>query len=93
MLTNFNTREMPRALQNMLERDQGPATASPPRRAFLKMAGLSGLALGTFPGLALAQGGAEAALKPTEQPLEWRHASLTPVWRSARSPRTDTPTR
>ena len=69
MLTNFNPKEMPRALQNMLERDQGPAMASPPRRAFLKMAGLSGLALGAFPGLALAQGGAETALKPTEQPL------------------------
>lgn len=75
MLTNFNPKEMPRALQNMLERElgtaqgtaQGTAAASPPRRAFLKMAGLSGLALGTFPAMAMAQ--EATGLKPTEQPL------------------------
>ena len=67
MLTNFNPKELPRALQNMIEREQGTATASPPRRAFLKVIGLSGLALGTFPGMAMAQ--QATGLKPTEQPL------------------------
>ena len=67
-----STHELPRALQKMLARGDDTATAEPPRRSFLKLAGAGGFALGAFPGLALAQaGGAPAApgLKPTQQPL------------------------
>ena len=72
----FDMNQLPRALQKMLGREDSPASA-PPRRAFLKMLGVSGLALGAFPQLALAQGQASAqtsaqspaALKATEQPL------------------------
>ena len=64
----FDMNQLPRALQKMLGRGDGPESA-PPRRAFLKMLGVSGLALGAFPQLALAQAPAPAALKATEQPL------------------------
>jgi isoquinoline 1-oxidoreductase beta subunit len=79
MLPNTFQGELPRALQHLIEREQA-ASAPPaplPRRHFLKMAGLGGLVLGTFPGLATAQGAAAhtaapaAALKPTEQPLSF----------------------
>lgn len=67
MLHPIDHSQLPRALQNMLARSAGADAAEPPRRAFLKMLGVSGLALGAFPHLASAQ--APAALKATEQPL------------------------
>jgi isoquinoline 1-oxidoreductase beta subunit len=77
MLHQIDPKQLPRALQNMLARSTGadstgPADlAAPPRRTFLKMLGVSGLALGAFPHLASAQ--APAALKATEQPLAFVH--------------------
>jgi len=73
MLTHTDYRELPRALQHMLDRDQaGEAAATLPRRSFLKLAGVGGLALGAFPILAMAQADGAAkpagALKPTQQP-------------------------
>ena len=71
MLHHIDTNQLPRALQDMLARgagaDDSASAAELPRRAFLKMLGVSGLALGAFPHLASAQ--APAALKATEQPL------------------------
>jgi isoquinoline 1-oxidoreductase beta subunit len=63
--------ELPRVLQHMLERDQidGPTTL--PRRSFLKILGVGGLALGAFPHLALAQQPGDnraEPLKPSQQP-------------------------
>ncbi|CAH0351682.1 xanthine dehydrogenase family protein molybdopterin-binding subunit [Aquabacterium sp. CECT 9606] len=70
MLNHLDHPDMPRALQHMLARSQPNAhAATMPRRSFLKLAGVSGLALGAFPHLALAQGAsADSALKPTQQP-------------------------
>ncbi|HSV36060.1 MAG TPA: xanthine dehydrogenase family protein molybdopterin-binding subunit [Ramlibacter sp.] len=71
MLPAIDYRELPRALQHMLERDQPDEAVSLPRRSFLKMAGASSLALGAFPHLAMAQAngaGQPTGLKPTEQP-------------------------
>ncbi len=68
---NASLHELPRALQQMLARDQDPATvAEPPRRTFLKLGAASGFALGVFPLLSQAQGTAApaAALKPTQMP-------------------------
>ena len=76
MLPNFERSDMPRALQHLMGRDRGSdATATLPRRSFLKLAGASGLALGAFPHLAAAQAGAQAAsaLKPTQQPSAFVH--------------------
>lgn len=67
MLHSIDHSQLPRALQNMLARSAGADAAEPPRRAFLKLLGVSGLALGAFPHLASAQ--APAVLKATEQPL------------------------
>ncbi|HEX2010433.1 MAG TPA: molybdopterin cofactor-binding domain-containing protein, partial [Roseateles sp.] len=74
MLPNFDTLEMPRALQQLMEReqaDEAPALTLP-RRSFLKLALSSasgGLALGAFPQLAGAQAaGPATGLKPTQQP-------------------------
>ena len=70
----IDPRDLPRALQHMLERDQADTNtaATLPRRSFLKMAGIGGLTLGAFPHLAMAQADAAAkpadALKPTQQP-------------------------
>ena len=64
MLPNIDYREMPRALQHLLAREQADEGATLARRSFLKLAGVSGLALGAFPHLAMAQ----ASLKPTQQP-------------------------
>ncbi len=69
MLNNITPHEIPRALQHLLSRDQAAGTggtASMPRRSFLKLAGVSGLAIGVFPLQANAQ--AAAGLKPTQQP-------------------------
>ena len=52
MLPNIDYSELPRALQHMLERGQTVKTL--PRRSFLKLAGATGLALGAFPHIALA---------------------------------------
>ena len=70
MLPSIDYREMPRALQLLLERDASEAPAPLARRSFLKLAGAGGLALGAFPHLAAAQTGdvAAGALKPTQQP-------------------------
>lgn len=70
--TIIDQRELPRALQLLLARQQPDATAAMlPRRSFLKLAGASGLALGAFSQPALAEGAAGqpgAGLKPTQQP-------------------------
>lgn len=71
MLNDIFTPELPRALQHMLERDQAGGSFTLPRRSFLKIVGIGGLALGAFPHLALAQeatGGDVAPLKPSQQP-------------------------
>lgn len=72
MLNTIDSAELPRALQQLLERNapiaEGPVTL--PRRSFLKLAGAGGLALGVFPAGALADEAAKpaAGLKPFEQP-------------------------
>ena len=64
MLPNVDYSEMPRALQYMLARGQTDEPATMPRRSFLKLAGVTGLALGAFPYLATAQtDGAGQALR------------------------------
>ncbi|ANI54620.1 xanthine dehydrogenase family protein molybdopterin-binding subunit [Pseudomonas sp. DR 5-09] len=71
MLNDIFTTELPRALQHLLERDQARGSFTLPRRDFLKIVGIGGLALGAFPHLALAQeanGGDVAPLKPSQQP-------------------------
>ncbi|MBA4111610.1 MAG: carbon monoxide dehydrogenase [Leptothrix sp. (in: Bacteria)] len=70
MLNHRDHPDMPRALQHLLARSQADTTAATlPRRSFLKLAGVGGLALGAFPHLALAQGAStDSALKPTQQP-------------------------
>ena len=72
MLFNFDHSEMPRALQHLMSRDRPDGGDTMPRRSFLKLAGLGGLALGAFPHVSAAQpNSADAvatALKPTQQP-------------------------
>jgi len=70
MLTEAHRHELPRALQEILNRQQADAPTTLPRRSFLKLAGASGFALGAFPTLGLAQADATAAkpLAPTQQP-------------------------
>jgi len=75
MLPNVDYRDMPRALQHLLERDPNDAAPVLPRRTFLKLAGSVGLALGAFPHLAMGQA-AGNALKPTQQPAAFVH--ITP---------------
>ncbi|MDD0838184.1 xanthine dehydrogenase family protein molybdopterin-binding subunit [Curvibacter sp. HBC61] len=76
---NATTFEVPRALQGLIDRQQArseghEAGAGLPRRSFLKLGALSGLALGAFPLGAMAQdAAANAALKPTQQPLAFVH--------------------
>ncbi|MDR6888157.1 MULTISPECIES: xanthine dehydrogenase family protein molybdopterin-binding subunit [Variovorax] len=72
--THIDPSELPRALQRLLAASQPDAGAAAlPRRSFLKLAGVGGLAIGAFPHMAMAQtdGAAKAAggLKPTQQPL------------------------
>ena len=55
MLNEIFPDEIPRTLQHMLERDQADGPTTLPRRSFLKIVGIGGLALGAFPHLALAQ--------------------------------------
>ena len=73
--TTFHS-ELPRALQHILE--QGQTDSRPPlaRRRFLKIVGASGLAIGAFPHMLLAQeanGVAASALKPGQQPSAFVH--------------------
>jgi isoquinoline 1-oxidoreductase beta subunit len=69
MLSSILSREMPRALQHLLAREEQNDIAALPRRSFLKLAGAGGLALGLYPSLGQAQAPAAAAgLKPFEQP-------------------------
>lgn len=71
MLNEIFPNELPRALQHSLERDQADGPVTLPRRSFLKIVGIGGLALGAFPHLALGQeanGAAATPLKPTQQP-------------------------
>ena len=74
MPTTIYPSELPRILQHLLERDQvgEAAAATLPRRRFLKMVGVGGLALGAFPHSVMAQADGAAkkadALKPTQQP-------------------------
>lgn len=71
MLNDIFTDELPRALQHMLEREHADGPITLPRRSFLKIVGIGGLALGAFPHLALAQQADDAGvapLKPTQQP-------------------------
>jgi isoquinoline 1-oxidoreductase beta subunit len=68
MLSSTLSREMPRALQHLLAREEQNDIAALPRRSFLKLAGAGGLALGLYPSLGQAQAPAAAGLKPFEQP-------------------------
>ena len=70
MLPNIDYRELPRAAQRLMARSQFDEATTLPRRSFLKLAGVGGLALGAFPHLAMAQvaGHSASVLKPTEQP-------------------------
>ncbi|ACB36556.1 aldehyde oxidase and xanthine dehydrogenase molybdopterin binding [Leptothrix cholodnii SP-6] len=69
MLHHIDPIEMPGAVQHLLAREQADQATPLPRRSFLKLAGVGGLALGAFPLLATAQASAAAtALKPTQQP-------------------------
>lgn len=71
MLNDIFTKELPRSLQHILERDQTGGSFTLPRRSFLKIVGIGGLALGAFPHLALAQevnSGDVTLLKPSQQP-------------------------
>ena len=75
MLPNAFVDEMPPALRQLMARGV-PAQPQPmSRRSFLKLTSLGGLALGAFPLIADAQGGAgaAAALKPTQQPSAFLH--------------------
>ncbi|MEJ1125952.1 xanthine dehydrogenase family protein molybdopterin-binding subunit [Variovorax sp. CCNWLW225] len=71
--THIDPSELPRALQRLMAASQPGATAALPRRSFLKLAGVGGLAIGAFPHMAMAQadGAAKPAggLKPSQQPL------------------------
>ena len=71
MPTYIDPTELPRVLQHLMERSNADTTATLPRRSFLKLAGVGGLALGAFPYLTNAQATASAtasALKPTQLP-------------------------
>lgn len=72
MLTDLHSLEMPQALQHLQDRNLLPGTL--PRRSFLKLAGIGGLALGAFPSLARAQPTSEpGGIKPTQQPSAFVH--------------------
>lgn len=72
MFPNMDHKELPRALQHIMERGRSTTVQAMPRRSFLKLTGTLGLAVGIFPHLAVAQSTdadvAAASLKPTEQP-------------------------
>ncbi|MDP9964819.1 isoquinoline 1-oxidoreductase beta subunit [Variovorax beijingensis] len=72
--THIDPAELPRILQRLMaaSQQQPEDAAALPRRSFLKLAGVGGLALGAFPHMAMAQatgkGAAASTLKPTQQP-------------------------
>jgi isoquinoline 1-oxidoreductase beta subunit len=68
MLHHIQPADLPRALAHLMARDPAETPTALPRRSFLKLAGASGLALGAFPHLALAQDKAPEGLKPSQQP-------------------------
>jgi isoquinoline 1-oxidoreductase beta subunit len=70
MLPNIDYPDLPRAAQRLIARGQTDEAVTLPRRSFLKLAGVGGLALGAFPHLVMAQAASQgtSALKPTEQP-------------------------
>lgn len=72
MPTNVDPSELPRALQRLMAAHQPDEATTLPRRSFLKITSVGGLALGAFPHLAMAQADGAAkpaeALKPTQQP-------------------------
>ena len=68
MLHHIQPADLPRALAHLMARDPADTPAALPRRSFLKLAGASGLALGAFPHMALAQDKAQEGLKPSQQP-------------------------
>nr|WP_315241132.1 xanthine dehydrogenase family protein molybdopterin-binding subunit [uncultured Albidiferax sp.] len=67
MPTHIDPTDMPRVLQRLMAAAQPETSTTLPRRSFLKLAGVGGLALGAFPYLANAQATA-SALKPTQLP-------------------------
>nr|WP_315185006.1 xanthine dehydrogenase family protein molybdopterin-binding subunit [uncultured Albidiferax sp.] len=67
MPTHIDPTDMPRVLQHLMERSNADTATALPRRSFLKLAGVGGLALGAFPYLANAQA-TTSALKPTQLP-------------------------
>ncbi|UVL86620.1 xanthine dehydrogenase family protein molybdopterin-binding subunit [Pseudomonas sp. B21-028] len=69
MLNDIFPDELTRTLQSIFTDDLGSLTTLP-RRNFLKIVGIGGLALGAFPHMALAQQTSDnaQALKPTQQP-------------------------
>jgi isoquinoline 1-oxidoreductase beta subunit len=77
VLHTINPNELPRALQNLLERGAPEQAVTLPRRAFLRLVGSAGLALGAFPLVAAGQEAAGSALKATEQPLAFVHIATT----------------
>jgi isoquinoline 1-oxidoreductase beta subunit len=70
MFPDIDDCELPHVIQRLMARSQTDEATTLPRRSFLKLVGVGGLALGAFPHLAMAQatGQAASALKPTEQP-------------------------
>jgi len=68
MLHHIQPADLPRALAHLMARDPAETPTALRRRSFLKLAGASGLALGAFPHLALAQDKAPEGLKPSQQP-------------------------
>ncbi|CAH0124618.1 xanthine dehydrogenase family protein molybdopterin-binding subunit [Pseudomonas mediterranea] len=70
MLNDIFPDELPRTLQSIFADVDTDSFAALPRRSFLKIVGIGGLALGAFPHLALAQeaGAGAQGLKPTQQP-------------------------
>ena len=80
MLPNIDYRELPRVLQHLLARGQADEAATTlPRRRFLKLAGVGGLALGAFPHLATAQAtGAGQATAPSSRQNSHRPSCRSP---------------
>ena len=72
MLPHVDYRDLPLALQRRMASGLVDRPDTLPRRSFLKLAGIGGLALGAFPQLAVAQANdgvqAATALKPTQLP-------------------------
>lgn len=79
MLFELDRSEMPRALEHLMTRAQPDAATSLPRRSFLKLVGASGLALGAFPHLAVAQGDVAAVkgLAHSQQPSAFVHIATS----------------